>query len=81
LPYVAQTMENCRNNQHFLSRRRSQFCGLAESKSKLLLSRPEIYSKPALASSTGYTGRHTAARRVGRMSHSPVKVKFFREYE
>jgi len=34
----------------FLSRRRPQICGLAEFKPKLLLNRPEIYSKPALGS-------------------------------
>src|SRR6218665_1166200 len=33
-----------------LSRRRPQICGLAEFKPKLLLSRPEIYSKPAWGS-------------------------------
>ena len=33
-----------------LSRRRPQFCVLAELKPKLLLSRPEIYSKPAWGS-------------------------------
>src|SRR6218665_1002840 len=35
-----------------LSRRRSQIFGLAEFKPKLLLNRPEIYSKPARGSST-----------------------------
>src|SRR6218665_2588278 len=33
-----------------LSRRRPQICGLAEFKPKFLLSRPEIYSKPAWGS-------------------------------
>src|SRR6218665_758937 len=33
-----------------LSRSRPQFCGLAEFKPILLLSRPEIYSKPSCAS-------------------------------
>src|SRR6218665_2238323 len=33
-----------------LSRRRPQICGLAEFKPQLLLSRPEIYSKPAWGS-------------------------------
>src|SRR6218665_3415132 len=36
-----------------LSRRRPQICGLAEFKPKLLLSRPEIYSKPAWGSMDG----------------------------
>src|SRR6218665_1698155 len=34
-----------------LSRRRPKICGLAEFKPKLLLSRPEIFSKPAWGSS------------------------------
>ena len=46
-----------------LSRRRPQFCGLAEFKPKLLLSRPENYSKPAWESSQEqdsiFTHHHT----------------------
>src|SRR6218665_504892 len=36
--------------EFLLSRRRPQICGLAEFKPKLLLGRPEIYSKPAWGS-------------------------------
>ena len=49
-----------------LSRRRPQIYGLAEFKPKLLLSRPEIYSKPAWGSSLMDTGPESRSSTQGK---------------
>src|SRR6218665_951813 len=60
----------------FLSRRRPQICGLAEFKPTLLLSRPEIYSKPAWGS-TSCTWRLLSC--IQRNSDSEISIRSHKE--